>query len=309
MRSRGHQSGGEAGSARVRLQRVLAAAGIAARRAAEEMIEQGRVVVNGEVVSRLPAFVDPHTDRIEVDGRVVPKAQRQVYIMVNKPERTLTAADEEGVDRATVLDLVDHPAKPRLFPVGRLDWTTAGLVLLTNDGEMANKLTHPRFGVTKTYRAVVRGNIAEAQAREIEGKVARLVKKDDRQAGRVRSAGTGRIGIEIEGVDDGRTVLVITIREGRTGNLARMLAGAGVSVKKLERIAIGPLELRGLARGRWRELERGEIHALRAAARGERKERAAPKAKDPRSPVGRRVARRPGGKRAGAPRRGDRRRR
>ncbi len=269
MRSPEHKDQDPAG--KVRLQRVLAAAGIAARRAAEQMIEEGRVEVNGRIVTKLPIFVDPEEDRISVDGRPLPRAQRPIYIMVNKPERMLTtSADEPGMDRATVLDLIDHPSKPRLFAVGRLDWNTPGLVLLTNDGNAANRLTHPRYGVSKLYRAVIKGDLDAPAARELEDRIAKLVRKDDRLAGRVRPGASGRIVIEVETREGDRSTLLITVREGKMGNLASMLAGAGVSVRKLERIAIGPVELKGLARGRWRELEKSEVHALRAAAKGKR---------------------------------------
>jgi 23S rRNA pseudouridine2605 synthase len=239
------------------------------------------VEVNGRVVSTLPAFADPTSDRITVDGRPLPKAQRPVYIMVNKPQRMLTvAADEPGVDRATVMDLVTHPAKPRLFPVGRLDWMTTGLVLLTNDGELANRLTHPRYGVEKTYRALVRGKFDQEATDQLRQRLVRAIRKDDRRAGvrrravgQVESTRQGPAGhsdteIAIEGYDQGRTSLLITVREGRTGNIAKMLTAAGASVRKLERIAIGPLQLRGLPRAGWRELERREINALKAAAKG-----------------------------------------
>ena len=285
-------------SGKVRLQRVLAAAGVAARRAAEEMIEEGRVEVNGRVVTQLPVFVDPAEDRITVDGRPLPKAQRPIYIMVNKPERMLTvSADEPGMDRATVLDLIDHPARPRLVPIGRLDWNTPGLVLLTNDGNAVNRLTHPRYGVSKLYRAVVRGGIDAAASRDLEQRIQKLIRKDDKLAGRVRP-GAGRVRIEVETSDADRSTILITV-QGRVGNLASMFAGAGVAVRKLERIAIGPVELRGLARGRWRELEREEIHALRAAVKGKRTEAAKP------APPTRK---RQGPPRAGAPVRQDRRR-
>jgi 23S rRNA pseudouridine2605 synthase len=289
----------EAGAGgKVRLQRVLAAAGIAARRAAEEMIEEGRVEVNGRVVTQLPVFVDPEEDRIIVDGRPLPKAQRPIYIMVNKPERMLTvSADEPGMDRATVLDLIDHPARPRLVPIGRLDWNTPGLVLLTNDGNAVNRLTHPRYGVSKLYRAVVRGGIDDAAARDLEQRIGKLIRKDDKLAGRVRP-GAGRVRIDVETADADRSTILIRV-QGRTGNLASMFAGAGVAVRKLERIAIGPVELRGLARGRWRELEREEIHALRAAVKGKRTEAVKP------APPKRK---RQGPPRAGAPVRQDRRR-
>jgi pseudouridine synthase len=200
--------------------------------------------------------------------------------MVNKPERVLvTTGDEPGVRRTTVMDLVDHPSAPRLYPIGRLDFNTAGLVLLTNDGTLANRLTHPRYGVAKTYRAVVKEALTPADLPGLSRRILREIRKDDRMAGRVprapgpAAAAGGRIELALEGSDQGRSVLVITLREGRTGNIASMLAGAGVKVRKLERIAIGPVELKGLGRGRWRELERSEIAMLKAAARGKLLER------------------------------------
>jgi 23S rRNA pseudouridine2605 synthase len=256
----------------VRLQRVLAASGVGARRVCERLIEEGRVKVNGETVSRLPAFVNPGEDRITVDGRpVVVERSRHLYLMLNKPERMLvTASDEPGMDRATVMDLVDHPAKKRLFPVGRLDYSTAGLVLLTSDGELANRLTHPRYGVPKVYRAVVKGAINPADLPRVQASMLKDLKRSDRVAARVRPrAGGEGLELRIAGRDQGRTVLEIELREGRTGNPGQMLAAAGVHVRKLERVAIGPLELTGLARGRWRELERDEIRDLKRAGRGQ----------------------------------------
>lgn len=265
----------EESAQRVRLQRVLAAAGMGARRVCEKLIEEGHVHVNGKTVNRLPAFVDPETDRITVDGRPIPKAHRPVYIMLNKPARVLATTSDEG-GRTTIMDLIDHPAKARLFPVGRLDFETTGLVLLTNDGELANRLTHPRFGVPKTYQAEVKGTLDEAGLAELQRGLIKQQRKDDkrsqRETGRVRPvpAGSGRIALSIVGREPGRTVVHITLREGRTGNIAKMLAGAGANVRKLERIAIGPVLLTGVAGGQWRELERREFRALRAAAAGKR---------------------------------------
>lgn len=236
------------------------------------MIEEGRVAVNGERVDRLPAFVNPATDQITVDGRpVMRKAARSVYIMVNKPERVLTtSADEPGIGRTTVLDLVDHPAKPRLFPVGRLDWNTTGLVLLTNDGALANRLTHPRYGVTRTYRAVVKGVLDEAGLARLQGQISREIRKSAKRVGKVAPGGApvGTLELNIESREGDRSVVLIRVKEGRTGSLAKMLTSAGVPVRKLERIAIGPVEMTEVARGRWRELERREVAALKAAARG-----------------------------------------
>jgi pseudouridine synthase len=256
----------------VRLQRVLAAAGVAARRVCERMIEEGRVEVNGQRVDRLPAFVNPEQDRITVNGRpIARRPDRSIYLMVNKPERVLTtSADEPGMGRTTVMDLVEHPSRARLFPVGRLDWQTTGLVLLTNDGALANRLTHPRYGVTRTYRAVVKGALDEGAVAQLQGALAKEIRKSAQRAGRVGPGGVapGALNLSIEKREPGRTVLIIVVREGRTGSLARMLAAAGVPVRRLERIAIGPLALREVARGRWRELDRGEIAALKAAAAG-----------------------------------------
>ncbi len=262
----------------MRLQRVLAAAGVGARRACERMIEQGRVKVNGRIVKRLPAFVNPETDRVEADGHPVGmrKRPRPIYIMVNKPERVLTStADEPGAERRTVAGLVDHPSAGRLFPVGRLDFMTAGLVLMTNDGELANRLTHPRYGVPKTYRALVRGILDETLLDRGRRSLLKELRKADRQQGRVipagppgsgpAPAGLNRLEMAVTGYEQGQTVLKIIVRDGRSGNMASMLAGSGIAVKKLERVAIGPLELRGVARGGWRELERDEVRALKRA--------------------------------------------
>ncbi|MGP1273489.1 MAG: pseudouridine synthase [Phycisphaerales bacterium] len=248
-----------------RLQRTLADAGVAARRVCEELIEQGAVEVNGTVVDFLPAFADPDRDRITVEGRPIGRRSRRVYVMLNKPARTVTTtSDEPELDRRTVLDLVDHPAADRLFPVGRLDFDTTGLLLLTNDGELANRLTHPRFGVTKTYRAVVKGSLTDEDARELE----RGIYLAERRAGQtVGAARTARVEVSVFKRDRERTVLELRLTEGRNRQVRRMLAAVGCPVKKLERVAMGPVRLSGLPRGAWRELSRGEIEALRRAVR------------------------------------------
>ncbi|MEZ6242053.1 MAG: pseudouridine synthase [Phycisphaerales bacterium] len=247
-----------------RLQRVLADAGVASRRDCEELIRAGAVEVNGELVTELPAWVDPTTDRILVDGRPLPKPERHVYVMLNKPARVLsTAEDEPGADRKTVLDLVDHPERARLFPVGRLDYDSLGLVLLTNDGELANRITHPRFGVPKTYKVVVKGVLDEEAARELE----RGIYLAQRKAGRTEGAArTANVELAVLHQDRERTTLEITLREGRNRQVRRMLAAVGFPVKSLERVAVGPVRLRGVARGAWRELTSSEVQALRRAA-------------------------------------------
>ncbi len=271
---------GEGGGAQgVRLQRVLAAAGVGARRVCERLIEEGHVHVNDKVVKKLPAFVDPEHDKITVNGRPIGKPQRAVYIMLNKPARVLATTSDDGQERGggrtTIMDLVNHPAKARLFPVGRLDFETTGLVLLTNDGELANHLTHPKYGVPKTYQAEVKGTLDDVSLATLQRDLVKQQRKDDkrlqRETGRVRPVAPGpgsRISLSIVGREPGRTIIHITLKEGRTGNIASMLAGAGANVRKLERIAIGPVLLTGVTGGRWRELERHEIKALKAVARG-----------------------------------------
>lgn len=248
-----------------RLQRVLAQAGVASRRACEDLIEEGHVEINGVFVTELPIFVDLATDRIVVDGRPVAPPERKLYVMLNKPARTITTAqDEPGLDRRTVVDLVNHPSGARLFPVGRLDYETLGLLLLTNDGEFANGLTHPGFGLPKTYRALVRGRLEDTDLKSIERGIYLADRKEGQSYGASRTA---RVQVEIIKRDRDRTTLEITLKEGRNRQVRRMLAALGYPVKKLERVSIGPLKLKGLARGEWRELKREELQALRKALR------------------------------------------
>ncbi len=215
-------------------------------------------------MTELPAWVDPAVDRIEVNGRPLPPPERHLYILLNKPVRTLTSTrDEPGADRRTVLDLVQHPARAKLFPVGRLDYDTTGLLILTNDGELANRLTHPRYGVPKTYRALVKGRVTDEAMHALEGGVVLTDRRDGRTVGASR---TNPVEWKIVHADEEKTTLELTIREGRNRQVRRMLAKAGFDVKKLERIAMGPLRLKGVARGAWRELTAGEVRALRRAA-------------------------------------------
>lgn len=247
-----------------RLQRVMADAGVGSRRACEALIEAGEVTVNGQIVTDLPVWVDPEEDRIVVQSKVLPKPERLVYVMLNKPPRTLSAAkDEPGYDRRTVTELVDHPAAPRLFPVGRLDYETVGLILLTNDGELANRLTHPRYGVPKTYRVSVKGKLDQEAIQELERGIFLAQRKEGQTHGAKRTA---HVEIELIAQDRDSTVMELTLREGRNRQVRRMLAAVGYPVRKLERVGMGPVKLKGVARGAWRELTRDEIKALRKSA-------------------------------------------
>lgn len=242
----------------------MADAGVGSRRACEAMIENGEVEVNSVMVTKLPAWVDPEEDHIVVAGKPLAKADRKLYIMLNKPSNTLsTNQDEPGSDRRTVTQLVNHPAAARLFPVGRLDYDTVGLILLTNDGELANRLTHPRYGVPKTYRVTVKGELDEEAIKELE----RGIYLAQRKAGQTDGvAKTAHVEIELIARDRDRTVVSLTLREGRNRQVRRMLAAVGYPVRKLERIGMGPVKLKGLPRGGWRELTREEIRDLRKSA-------------------------------------------
>jgi len=258
----------------------MADAGVASRRECERLIESGAVEVNGEIVTTLPVFVEP-SDRILVEGRPIRKSpERKLYLMLNKPARTLTTlADEPGADRRTVMDLIDHPQKSRLFPVGRLDFDSTGLLLITNDGELANKLTHPRFGVPKTYLVVVKGRIEEDAVAELEEGIYLA----DRKAGRTTGASrTARVEVQIISIDRDKTTLELTLREGRNRQVRRLLAAVGFPVKSLERVGMGPVRLKGVARGQWRELDAREIGSLRKAANADPN---APKPAKPKRPA------------------------
>jgi 23S rRNA pseudouridine2605 synthase len=227
----------------MRLAKYLATTGLASRRASEEIIRAGRVTMAGEVVTDPARDVEPG-DAVAVDGRPVSPVHERVMYALNKPAGVVsTARDPQG--RPTVVTLV--PQTERLYPVGRLDIDTTGLILLTNEGDLAHRLTHPSFEVEKTYRAVVGGPpIRDGALRAL------------------------RDGIEL---DDGRTAparvrrvsadtIEITIHEGRKRQVKRMCEAVGHPVKRLERVAFGPLQLGDLPRGRWRQLGAGEVDQL-----------------------------------------------
>lgn len=250
-----------------RIQKVLSAAGIASRRACEELIEAGEVRINGRTVRELPAFVDPQRDRITVSGEPVVFRQRLVYVLLYKPRNTVTTMSDDA-GRRSVADLVAHPSGIRLYPVGRLDFDTMGLLLMTNDGELANRLTHPRYGISKTYRAIVKGQLDEEAVAALE----RGVYLADRRSGQTRGGvRTGEVSIRLVRRERERTILDITLFEGRNREVRRILAAAGCPVKKLVRTEMGPLKLKGLRLGEWRELTSAEVRSLRSAVKGDTK--------------------------------------
>ena len=228
-----------------RLQKVLARSGVASRRACEELIAEGRVTVNGRT-AHLGQRIDPAADRVAIDGAVVPVAPGLVYYLLNKPAGVVsTASDPQG--RPTVVDLV--PAEPRVFPVGRLDTDSEGLIILTNDGGLAHRMAHPSYGLDKEYLVELEGDPAPAALRRL------------------------REGVELE---DGRTAparvarvapgaLRIVIHEGRNRQVRRMCAAVGHPVRRLVRSRIGPVADRRLAPGRWRTLTGAEVRSLERA--------------------------------------------
>jgi len=243
----------------IRLQKVLAAAGVGSRRHCEELIGEGRVEVDGQVVRRFGARVDPELQVIKVDGKRIPSRQGLAYLALNKPTGVLTAmSDDRG--RQTIADLLpaDADAGPsesarRLFHVGRLDYDTEGLILLTNDGELAHRLAHPSYGVLKTYLAEVTGSVPANLGKRLA-------------AGVMLEDGLARAdAFKVVDRSGSRTLVEITLHEGRKHIVRRMLAEVGHPVTKLARTQLGPVKLGRLAPGTTRGLTTAEIGELYAA--------------------------------------------
>lgn len=244
----------------IRLQKAMAEAGVGSRRACEQLIEDQRVSVNGELVRQLPVWVDPEVDRIEVDGKPVARTRSTrslLYLMVNKPRGVIcTNSDELG--RRRVVDLVPHTE--RLHCVGRLDAESTGMVLLTNDGELTQKLTHPSHEVAKTYRVTIKGRLADE---DVERLISGIFLAD--RDGKGAKARASQVRLVDRHID--RTRFQITLREGRNREIRRMLARLDFKVTRLERVAIANVPLKGVAAGQWRALTRVEVAQLRRAAR------------------------------------------
>jgi len=271
----------------IRLQKALAEAGVASRRACEQLIESGRVRVNGQRVTELPAWVDPGQDTIEVDGEAIARPSRKgrrgtrhTYLMLHKPRNVIsTNRDPEG--RRRVIDLIPStalPGRPRLFPVGRLDADSTGLLLLTDDGELTHRLTHPRYEVAKHYLVSIKGRVGEDDLERLRRGIY-LAPPRDAPPGRkppaksrhpqAKRASVERVRIvrhETDRTRGDRTTLAITLREGQNREIRRLLARLGFKVRRLKRVGIGPLRLKGLAVGQWRPLTSTELSQLRKAA-------------------------------------------
>ncbi len=234
-----------------RLQKILAAAGLGSRRECEQLILDGRVKVNREVVTQLGSQADPERDEIRVDGDVI-RLQPLRYYLVNKPKGYICTNRDE-YHRKRAVDLIPD-VRERLYAVGRLDADSEGLLILTNDGDLANRLTHPRYGVSKTYRVEAAGAVEpeelEKLRRGVWSAAGKLAAESVRIVGRTKT----------------RTILEFVLREGKNREIRRMLARAGHKVKRLRRVRIADLSDDRLAPGAYRELTPDEVQALRAAA-------------------------------------------
>lgn len=232
----------------IRLQKVIAAAGIASRRAAETMITEGRVEVNGDIVTELGTRVDPEKDTVRVDGSRIPPPRHHVYLVLNKPRGVIsTMEDPEG--RTTLAEYIP-PRTSRLFHVGRLDTMTEGLIILTNDGEFAHRLAHPSYEVQKTYMVEVAGVVHPRT-------IARLEKGITLEDGPVKPDK-----IKLVSTTDTRSMLRISLHEGRNRIVRRMMDAVGHPVDKLTRVGIGPVRIAQLPVGETRELTRDELGKL-----------------------------------------------
>jgi len=262
-----------------RLQKVLADAGIASRRDCELAVQAGRVRVNGRVVRELPCWVRPDNDLVEWDGEIVDLGRRArldqsyLYFAVNKPKGVIsTARDPQGRPQVTGLVASALPRGQRVYPVGRLDADSTGLMLLTNDGELAHRLAHPRYGIEKGYRVTVEG--------VLDGEVIATLKrgmyladptaiahsKGGRRSGSAKHAAMESLRVLHTTKDrrsGGLSLLSVTLKEGQNREIRRLLARVGLKVRKLERVSIGPLQLKGLKPGAYRALTPAEVTALR----------------------------------------------
>lgn len=239
-----------------RLQKLLSAAGVASRRAAEDLIRQGRVSVNGVTVTELGSKADPARDDVRVDGRRVRAVERFRYLLLNKPRGYVTTR-RDPQRRPTVMDLLGS-VREYVYPVGRLDYDSEGLVLLTNDGDLAARLTHPSHEVDRTYKITVAG----VPDRKAIDQLARGVPLDGRR--------TAPADVRLVHGDRDRhakaAVLMLTIREGRNRQVRRMCEAVGHPVQRLTRVGFGPLTDKGLPTGRVRDLSADEVRALKRAA-------------------------------------------
>lgn len=231
----------------MRLQKFLAHAGVASRRMAENLIVQGRVAVNGEVINEMGVIVTSN-DRVTVDGKLVKCEEERVYIMLHKPVGYVSSARDQ-FGRQTVLDLVAD-IDARLYPVGRLDYDTSGLLLLTNDGDLTYKLTHPKHEIEKVYEALILGVPTDIEKKSFEAGL------------KIEDYTTSAAKIKTKEIINNKALVDITIHEGKNRQVRKMCEAIGHDVLTLKRISIGPIALGDLPEGKWRKLTISELNSL-----------------------------------------------
>lgn len=239
-----------------RLQKILSQAGLASRRTTEQLMREGRVTVNGRTVTELGTKADPASDDIRVDGRRVRPPERKRYLLLNKPRGYVSTRDDPQ-RRPTVLELLEG-VREYVYPVGRLDFDSEGLLILTNDGELTARLTHPRHGVERVYEARVRGT---PDRRALERLAKGVVIE-----GRRTSPARARVIRAFDAPSGPQALVELTLREGRKRQVRLMCDAVGHPVVRLRRVRIGPISDTRLKTGHWRELTDGEIAALKRAA-------------------------------------------
>jgi len=249
----GDLDAGGPGESGTRLNKFLAQNGVASRRGADELIAKGHVTIDGKIVTELGRRVDPAKEKVEVDGVVLrPTGERLAYYLLNKPAGVVCTNDPREA-RPRAVDLITDKRKGRIYTVGRLDGDTEGLVILTNDGEFANRISHPRYGVKKTYWVDVRGRVDDASIDQM------------RKGVRLSDGWCAFEKVQVVKRHGERSILLVTLAEGKNREVRRVLAALDLPVKNLRRIQIGPLEDRRLKVGHWRVLTRGEVGELLGA--------------------------------------------
>jgi len=233
----------------MRLNKYLADCGVASRRACDKLIAEGRVAVNGKIVDQMGVVVNPDNDHVTVNGKRVAVKHKTYYILLHKPKGYVTTVCDE-LGRRTVMDLID--IKARLYPVGRLDYDTEGALILTNDGDVANKLTHPKNQVSKVYVCRISGEITNAEVAKLEKGV------------EIDGKLTLPAGVKVLESDVHHSRVELTIREGRNRQVRRMFEAIGKDVEFLKRVAVGEIRLGGLSRGKYRFLNEKEIAYLKS---------------------------------------------
>ncbi|SCZ08382.1 pseudouridine synthase [Alkaliphilus peptidifermentans] len=232
----------------MRLQKYIAICGVASRRRSEVLIESGRVKVNGKTVTEMGFKIDPNKDTVIVDGRKIDDDEKAIYLLLNKPRGYITTASDQ-FNRKKVTDLIDLPY--RIFPVGRLDYDTSGLLILTNDGDLTYKLTHPKFKVEKVYVSKIKGVPTQAKIQAFKSGL------------QIEDYITAPANFKILSTDSNFSTVEITIREGKNRQIRKMCDAIGHPVIELERVAMGKIQLGNLKLGSWRHLKEEEINYLK----------------------------------------------